>query len=217
MQIDTIPHEPDPGHGHHKNRHASKPPKEGWRSIVSTILILLAAPFIAVILTAFVFQSYEVEGPSMESTLQNGDRLIVWKLGKTWDRLTRQTYVPKRGDIVIFHRPANAGVATEGDKQLIKRVVALPGERVLVRNNVLTVFNDEHPDGFQPDTAGGYELDSEITAGEVDTIVPEGHIFVCGDNRNNSLDSRNFGSVPTSLVVGNLSLRLYPFNKFDTY
>lgn len=208
MQNDTITHTPRTEH--------PRPPKEGWRSIVSTILILMAAPLIAWILTVFVFQSYEVEGPSMETTLQNRDRLIVWKLGKTWARLTNQTYIPQRGDIVIFHRPNDAGAATEGNKQLIKRVVALPGERVVVEDKVLTVYNKQFPNGFQPDEAGSYEI-TTATSGNIDLVVPGGQVFVCGDNRDNSLDSRNFGPVATDQIVGNLAIRVYPFNKFDTF
>jgi signal peptidase I len=216
MQNDTIPHHSGAEHGHYKHTSA-KPDKEGWRSIASTLAILLAAPLVAIILTAFVFQSYQVEGPSMETSLQNGDRLVIWKLGKTWNRLAHNDFVPKRGQVIVFHRPSNIGVATEGDKQLIKRVVALPGERVVITNGVLVVYNDDHPKGFQPDQTGQYNLHNATTAGEVDVIVPAGKVFVCGDNRDNSLDSRNFGPISTKLIVGNLALRLYPLNKFDTY
>lgn len=209
MQNDTIAHRPAAEH--------PRPPKEGWRSITSTILILMAAPFIALILTAFVFQSYEVEGPSMESTLQNRDRLIVWKLGKTWASLTNRDYMPNRGDIVIFHRPNNAGVATEGDKQLIKRVVALPGERVIIQDDILTVYNDQFPGGFQPDQTGAYTINPDSTNVDLDITIPDGQVFVCGDNRGNSLDSRNFGPIKSDQIVGNLSARIYPFNKFDTF
>jgi len=76
--------------------------REGWGNVVSTILILVAAPLIAWVLISFVFQSYEVDGQSMETTLQNHDRLIVLKTGKSWARLTHQQYLPKRGDIIVF-------------------------------------------------------------------------------------------------------------------
>lgn len=153
----------------------------------------------------------------METTLQDSDRLIVWKLGRTWSGLTGSDYVPKRGDIVIFHRPQNAGAATEGDKQLIKRVVALPGERVEIKNGVIAVYNNEFPEGFQPDTEGGYTAETSSSLGDAKWTVEDGQVFVCGDNRDNSLDSRNFGPVDTDQIVGNLAMRIYPFNKFDTY
>ena len=71
--------------------------------MASTIFILLLAPAIAVLLTLFVFQSYQVDGPSMEATLQNNDRLIVWKLPRTWAKVTGHQYIPKRGDVIILN------------------------------------------------------------------------------------------------------------------
>src|SRR5688572_26059349 len=78
----------------------SKRRRESLRSMASTIAILLIAPVVAVVLTAFVFQSYQVDGPSMTTTLYNNDRLIVWKLPKTWARITGNDYIPRRGDVV---------------------------------------------------------------------------------------------------------------------
>src|SRR4051812_22701390 len=73
-----------------------------WRDILSTLLILVAAPLIALLLTAFVFQSYEVDGQSMETTLHDHDRLIVLKVPRTVSRLTNHPYIPHRGDVIIF-------------------------------------------------------------------------------------------------------------------
>ena len=114
---------------------APQPQKDGWRNVVSTIAILVIAPMVAVLLTAFIFQSYEVSGPSMETTLNNNDRLIVWKMPRTWSRITGHAYVPKRGDIIIFDQTG----LPDGEKQLIKRVIGLPGDRVVVQNGVLTI------------------------------------------------------------------------------
>lgn len=191
--------------------------REGVRSIISTIAILIIAPLIALILTAFVFQSYEVDGPSMETTLQNQDRLIVYKLPKTIARFTGGQYLPRRGEIVIFNLNEGGDLGVAGStRQLIKRVIALPGERVVVKDGKVTVFNQENPNGFNPDRAP-YGKVINNTAGEVDLTVPEDHVFVCGDNRAQSLDSRAFGPVPTSDLVGKLILRLYPFGKAKVY
>src|SRR5438874_2359638 len=98
-----------------------RPPKhEGIKSVVSTVAVLLLAPIIAVLLTAFVFQSYQVDGPSMQSTLFNNDRLIVWKLPRTWARITKHIYIPKRGDIIVFTDPNLAQFGQDPTKQLIK-------------------------------------------------------------------------------------------------
>lgn len=196
---------------------APKHQKEGWSSAISTILILLLAPLIAVFLTHFVFQSYEVEGPSMVPTLHDNDRLIVLKTGKTWARVTGNDFIPKRGDIVVFQKAGLYEFNREDEKQLIKRVIALPGERVVVRDGIITVYNPEYPAGFQPDKSSDYADAIVSTPGSVDIVVPSGHIFVSGDNRSNSLDSRNFGAIPTSDVVGTLVLRIFPFDGFKTY
>ncbi len=191
------------------------PPKErdGLKSALSTIAILIAAPLIAITLTSLVFQSYEVDGPSMETTLQNQDRLIVWKVPRTLARVSRKHYIPQRNDIVVFVKHGISEIGTSDDKQLIKRVIALPGERVVVRDGSITVYNSEHPDGFNPDKQGAYAINAPITTGEVDMVIPEGEVFVCGDNRSNSLDSRSFGPVGSDDIVGKLSYRVFPFNK----
>lgn len=191
--------------------------KEGLKGVISTIAILIIAPLIALSLTAFVFQSYEVDGPSMETTLQDNDRLIVYKLPKTIAKITNKPYVPKRGEIVIFTRNDSYEFGTNKPRQLIKRVIALPGEKVQLKDNVITVYNDANPNGFRPDDAD-YGKVITSTPGTVELFtVPEDSIFVCGDNRPNSLDSRAFGPVPLTDVVGKLSLRVYPFNKGQKY
>lgn len=190
--------------------------KDGFKSILSTLAILIIAPLIALSLTAFVFQSYEVDGPSMETTLQNHDRLIVYKLPKTLARIAHSSYVPKRGEIVIFSRTDSLEFGTNDSRQLIKRVMALPGERVVVKDGILKVYNKEHPEGFRPDDAP-YGKVIVTTPGDIDLTVPQDYIYVCGDNRTNSLDSRTFGPVATKDLVGKLVLRLYPFNKSQKF
>ena len=183
------------------------------KSILSTIAILVIAPLLAIFLTTFVFQSYEVDGPSMETTLQNRDRLIVLKLPKTISKITRNPYVPKRADIVIFNLDEGSSL---GKRQLIKRVIALPGERITIKDSKVTVYNEENPNGFNPDSAP-YGSVIKYTSGDIDLVVPEGSVFVCGDNRPNSLDSRAFGPVSLDDVVGKLGLRVYPLNKGKTF
>lgn len=195
-----------------------KSSRDGLKSILSTVAILIAAPLTALLLTSFVFQSYEVDGPSMESTLQNQDRLIVWKLPRTVERVTHHKWLPPRGEIVIFIKRGLYGDVGE-QKQLIKRVVGLPGDRVVVRDGFITVYNKEHPDGFNPDKEAslGPNGIATFTNGSVDLVVPEGEVFVCGDNRQNSLDSRSFGTVPASDLVGELAFRILPVNQFKSF
>ncbi len=191
--------------------------REGLRSVVSTVLILALAPLIAWLMITFVFQSYEVDGPSMEETLQDKDRLIVVKTGKTIAELSNKDYIPKRGEVIIFVKHGLAELGSAQDKQLIKRVIALPGERVVVNGGKITVYNKDRPDGFDPDEGTKYAKSINFTNGEVDITVPEGQVFVCGDNRGNSLDSRAFGPVDNKDIIGKLVFRLFPINKAESF
>ncbi len=196
---------------------ADDPKKEGWKSIISTILILIAAPVVALVLINFVFQSYEVDGPSMETTLDNHDRLIVDKIPRTIARLSHHAYIPHRGDIIIFVKHGLFEVNGPEDKQLIKRVIGLPGDHVVVANDKVTIYNTANPNGFQPDLDPKYAAVIKSTPGDVDLTVGKDEVFVCGDNRLNSLDSRYFGTVPASDIVGKLSFRIFPINKADAF
>lgn len=188
------------------------------RSIISTIAILLIAPIVAIVLTLYVFQSYQVNGESMEVTLQNNDRLIIWKVPKTWARITGHAYVPHRGDIVVAHDD-NLSKYGDAGKQIIKRVIGLPGERIVIKNHTVTIFNGEHPDGFQPDKTLPYGANSVIpeTDGNINLTIPAGQVYLMGDNRGNSLDSRSIGPVPVQNIIGKLALRILPFTKMDVF
>lgn len=203
-----------------KNPHVSPPSKrETVREIISTIGVLIAALLVAFALIAWVFQSYEVDGPSMETTLQNKDRLIVWKVPRTISRITGHPYIPNRGDIIIFVESGLSNFSSSDSKQLIKRVIALPGERVTVHDGKLTVYNKEHPDGFVSDDTMPYGKVIHEDTDEREntwTLGPD-QLFVCGDNRPNSLDSRTFGPINAEQVVGKLSLRLLPISQIQKF
>lgn len=191
---------------------------DGLSSILTTLAILVLAPLIAFALTAFVFQSYQVDGSSMETTLQNQDRLIVLKLPRTIAKITRNTYVPSRYDVVIFNKNDLFEFGGSGQKkQLVKRVIGIPGDRVVVKDNKVTIYNSEHPQGYNPDADTAYSGAITTTPGNVDITVPEGKVFVMGDNRHNSLDSRVFGPISDDEIVGRLILRIFPFNKFKPF
>lgn len=191
--------------------------REGWRSVLSTIFILALAPLIAWLMITFIFQSYEVDGPSMEETLHDKDRLIVLKTGKTLSRITDSAYIPNRYDVVVFIQHGLAELGSSQDKQLIKRVIGLPGDRVVINDGRVTIYNKEHPNGFDPDNGQAYAKTISHTSGNVDLTVAEGEVFVLGDNRENSLDSRNFGAVNSEELVGKLVFRLFPINKAESF
>lgn len=172
------------------------------------------APVLAIFIVAFVFQSYQVDGPSMQPTLETNDRLIIWKVGRTWSRITGNTYMPERGSIIVFVKRGLYDFSSDRDKQLIKRVIGLPGDRVVVEDGVMTVYNNQNPDGFNPDETLGI---TDSIMGEnthnVDITVREDEVFVVGDHRDNSLDSRSFGTIPASDIIGTLSSRIMPLSE----
>lgn len=168
-----------------------------------------------VLLNNFVFQSFNVEGPSMETTMYTGDRLIVNRLPVTLSQLQNKQYVPERGEIIVFKNP-NYNASLGKDEYIVKRVIAFAGERVTVKDGVVTVYNNEHPEGFNPDTTVNNNEPGQPTSGDVDVTVAAGTIFVMGDHREGSYscDSRNcMGTIPLFDIVGPVSLRIWPLNK----
>lgn len=153
----------------------------------------------------------------MQTTLYNNDRLIVWKLPRTWARITNHAYIPNRGDIIVFTEPKLSDFGQDPSKQLIKRVIGLPGDRVVVRDGIVTVYNTKHPNGFHPDTDLPYDRKGADTDGNLETTVEDGQVFVLGDNRGNSLDSRAFGVVYADGIVGKLVVRLLPIGEMKRF
>lgn len=182
------------------------------------IIIFIACVLVGTLLiNTFVFRSFNVLGPSMEKTLFTGDRLIVNRLPVTWTQLQNKEYVPNRGQVIVFKNPKFNQYM--GDEYIVKRVIAFPGERVTVKDGVLTVYNDAHPEGFHPDDNNHGEPGSP-TSGEVDTKVSEGNLFVAGDHREGdfSSDSRNgLGLIPFYDVIGPVGLRIYPLTGLRTF
>jgi signal peptidase I len=170
-----------------------------------------------ILINAFIFRSFNVVGPSMQTTMYTGDRLIVNRLPVTWAQLQNKPYIPERGQVIVFKNPRyNVGT---GDEYIVKRVIAFPGERVTVTDGVLTVYNSEHPNGFHPDDANHGEPGSP-TSGSVDTTVTDGTLFVAGDHRQGdfSFDSRSgLGLIPYYDVVGPVKLRIYPFTSIRAF
>ncbi len=197
--------------------HQNNPTNRGWRNIASTVAILVTAPILAIFITVFVFQSYEVFGLSMRNTLGNGDRLIVQKVSKNWSKIRGRKYVPQRGEIIVFSKPPSLSTTSDNITHLIKRVIGLPGDRVVVKDGSITIYNATHPDGFDPDAGQEYAKDILTTPGNVDIKVGAGEVFVCGDNRTNSLDSRRFGSISTDTITGVAKIRFAPVGKFEVF
>ncbi len=191
--------------------------RSALREAFSTVSILVTALIVAVLIITFVFRSYQVDGPSMETALQNGDKLIIWKVPNTWAKITKNDYIPNRGDVIVFNEGGLGQFGQEDNKQLIKRVTGLPGERVVVKDGVVTVYNKENPEGFQPDTTLPYGKNIPTTSGNVDVTLRPNQLFVNGDNRPDSLDSRSFGTINADQVVGKLILRVFPLSSAEIF
>lgn len=196
-----------------------------FKDVLSLLSFVICIVIGTIVLNSFVFRSYNVIGGSMENTLHENDRVIVNRLPVTIAHLKGEEYVPERGQVIIFVNgdadgPLTCDIdASVRDQYIVKRVIAFPGERVTVKDGVLTVYNDENPDGFHPDDEtrkSDTDGPKKDTSGEVDMIVPTGEIFVAGDNREgtHSYDSRyGLGTVPYCRIIGPAIMRLFPFDK----
>lgn len=192
---------------------------EGLKDFGSFVGILAVAGVLAFILITFVFRSYAVDGPSMETTLQNQDKLIIWKVPRTIAKITGHDYIPNRGDVIIATVSNLGACGQEGERQIIKRTIGLPGERVVVKDGKITVFNKEQPNGFSPDDTLPYNKDNRIpyTDSNVDVTLKSNQIFISGDNRPDSCDSRRFGPIEAHQIIGKLVIRLLPANNITLF
>lgn len=185
----------------------------GFGSILGAVFSWVIFPIaVVLILHNFVFQAYHVLGTSMVPNLHNADYLIISKLGYTQalvQRLFNQdaVYIPERGQIIVFRYPKNPS------EVFVKRVVGIPGDRVVVKDGSVTVYNKDNPNGYNPDKT--YETSDTTTLGNIDETVQAGNVFVIGDNRSpaGSYDSREWGELPSSYIIGNAVLRLLPLDQ----
>ncbi len=202
----TLPPTPEPTPPHYSILAAISSFFSHW--FVSWIVVPAG---LVLFLHFFVFSAYHVVGSSMTPNLQNSDYLIVSKVNKTIATLQGKPYVPERGHIVVFHYPK------QPELDFVKRVVGLPGDRVVVKDCNVTVYPGQQAQGFNPDAKR--KVAGDCTEGEVDTIVPQHDIFVLGDNRTpgGSSDSREWGFLPSHNIIGNAILRLYPLNSVQIF
>ncbi len=192
----------------------SERPASPARALAEVPLLAVTAVIIAFVLKTFLAQAFFIPSASMVPQLEVGDRVVVSKLAY-------RLHDARRGDVVVFHSPEQAaepprslpvrvvlgaleavGLRRPDDRDLIKRVIGLPGDAVTGRNG--RIFVNGHP-LTEPYLPPGV-LSTEFGP----TRVPADHVFVMGDNRPNSRDSRWFGPVPLDNVVGRAVVRVWP-------
>ena len=161
--------------------------------------ILVVAVLAAVLIRSFVVQPFYIPSGSMEPTLNVGDRVLV-------NKLSYDLHAVHRGDIVVFKKPAND--TTPGVKDLIKRVIGLPGETISGRAGHVFINRHELAEPWLPKGV--------TTAPFPSTVIPQGDYFMMGDNRGDSADSRIIGPIPKSLFIGRAFLRVWPLSRIGT-
>jgi len=184
------PMEPSP----EPSRRSKLPP--GVRAFFDWFVVIAVALLVAFVVRTFVIAHFVVEGESMYSTLDTNDRVFV-------NKLSYRLHDPNRGDVVVLHQVTGAS-----ERDLIKRVIGLPGESVEVRNCTVLIDGrvlDEpylDPEVVTPTDCGGDFLLSDV--------VPEDHVFVMGDNRGGSQDSRVIGPISEDDLVGRAFVVFWP-------
>lgn len=166
------------------------------KELYEWIKTILVAVVIAMIITTFIRPTL-VKGYSMYPTLSPYNYLII-------NKIPYMIHDPQKGDIVVFRSHLKTDNGSE--KDLIKRVIAISGDKITISDGKVYVNGNMKSENY---------INGDYTPGEIDATIPEGTVFVMGDNRENSLDSRDdrVGFVPVDAVRGKVLVRLYPFNK----
>ncbi len=164
---------------------------------VETIKIVIISLIIISGIRYYIMQPFFVSGNSMEQNFHNGDYLIV-------DEISYRLGEPMRGDVIIFHYP------NDPREFFIKRVIGLPGEKILIKDNKITIYNNENLSGFILDE-GGYIAESNKIIDKYETELKNDEYYVLGDNRMASRDSRYWGALKRHFIVGKALLRAWPF------
>jgi len=174
----------------------SKPGRRWRRTILEWLGVIGGGIAIALLVEAFLIQAFWIPSPSMEPTLDVGDRVLV-------NKLSYKFHDVHRGDVVVFERPPGASTGEDGEiKDLIKRVIAVGGDTIEAREGEVYVNGEVVDENYlEPGTP---------TDNLPLTTIPDGHLFVMGDNRTNSEDSRVFGPIDEDDIVGRAFIRVLP-------
>jgi len=180
-----------------------KPIKLIKEFILEFLKILIISLIIVLPIRYFLIQPFYVKGASMEPSFHDYEYLII-------DEITFRFRQPQRGEIIVFHSP------TRSTDYYIKRIIGLPGERILIKNGEISIYNEDFPYGIILDESNYLELGSQ-TPGQIDLILGPDEYFVLGDNRNASLDSRSFGPILRKNIIGRTWLRGWPLDRLKKF
>lgn len=179
------------------------------KQVIEWIVVIFVALIVAILIRLFLIQQFYISGPSMEATMFSDDRVLVSKFAYEIGEIDR-------GDVVVFDRATMNGNQIEHD-DLIKRVIGLGGESIEIRNCVFYIDGVKLPEPYLP------SRDLEMTdladrCGVVDmpeTKIESDEVFLVGDNRPQSFDSRMFGAIKKDLIVGRAFLIIWPPNSWS--
>lgn len=178
--------------------------KEFFSFLFELIKIVVISLVIIFPIRYFLIQPFYVKGASMEPNFYDHEYLII-------DEITYRFNAPQRGDIVVFRYPRNP------QEYFIKRIIGLPGEKVQIKDGKVYVFNEKNPNGFVLEEKYLNNETSTYSLSEDVVTLSNDEIFVLGDNRNSSKDSRSFGPVNKSYITGKVLLRGWPFDRINYF
>jgi signal peptidase I len=182
--------------------------KDGLKAVREWVTVVGVALIIALLVRGFALQQFYISGPSMESTMFQNNRVLV-------NKISYRLHDIHRGDVVVFDRVTTDGVAVQHD-DLIKRVIGLAGDTISISKCVVSVNGKAIDEPYLNDyDLAQTNLDDRCRIPEMAvTTVESGHLFVMGDNRPQSFDSRMFGTIDKKLVVGRAFVIIWPIGSF---
>jgi signal peptidase I len=174
------------------------------RSTVEWVAVIVGALVVALVVKTFLVQAFSIPSASMEPTLQRGDRVLV-------NKLSYDLHDIRRGDVIVFELPADQ-VGSDGIKDLIKRAIGLPGDVIETRKGVVYINDKALDEPYLPAGTLTGDPDDPTNPPIERQTVPDGHVYVLGDNRSNSADSRypTRGPIPIDMIVGRAFVLVWP-------
>ena len=185
---------------------AAKPHPSAKRRTIEWLVIIAIALVVAVMVRLYVVQSFYVPSVSMSPTLQVGDRILV-------NKLAYHLHGVGRGDIIVFRAPPKvASTCDTTDQDLVKRVIGLPGETISDRDGLVYINNKVLPEPWLP------KNDTNTFTGSFSPVhIGANSYFVMGDNREDSCDSRYWGTVNRSMIIGKVEIRIWPLSRIHIF